>query len=200
MVMGRMVFGMRSKDRGERIEGVRWGALMESVQAGNRTSYRELLDELLPFLRRYVGRRARDCRDVEGIVQEILLSLHAVRHTYEASRPFLPWLVTIANRRITEAAGGSSRKDSHEVAVVGYPETFDVHGANIEQRAVECSDEVRLAMAGLTKSQLQAVRLTKLQVPSPEEASARTGKSVASVKTLLYRAMKSMRDALKGRV
>ena len=32
-----------------------------------------------------------DLRNVEDIVQDILLSLHAVRHTYDPTRPFVPY-------------------------------------------------------------------------------------------------------------
>lgn len=190
---------MDSKKRGDRTEGRRWRELMQSSQAGDREAYRTLLGELLPFLRHYVGRRTGDHRDTEDIVQEVLLSLHAVRHTYEPSRPFLPWLLTIAGRRIADAARGSTRRTSNEVAVDKYPETFDPHEANIEQASAESVEEVQLAMTALSPSHREAIQLTKLQGLSLQEASVQTGKSVASLKVSVHRAMKLMRDVLKDR-
>jgi RNA polymerase sigma-70 factor (ECF subfamily) len=62
-----------------------------------------LLREVLPVLRAMVRRACRDAQDVDDIVQDVLLSLHAVRHTYDPARPFVPWLVTIARRRAADA-------------------------------------------------------------------------------------------------
>ncbi|WP_232448013.1 sigma factor [Burkholderia ubonensis] len=36
---------------------------------------------------------------VEDVVQDILATVHQVRHTYAPERPFGPWLVSIASRR-----------------------------------------------------------------------------------------------------
>ncbi len=46
--------------------------------------------------------RFRGRADVEDVVQDILLTLHAIRHTYDPSRPFKPWLVAVARRRIVD--------------------------------------------------------------------------------------------------
>ena len=37
--------------------------------------------------------------DAEDMVQEILIVVHDIRHTYEPGRPLKPWLATIATRR-----------------------------------------------------------------------------------------------------
>jgi hypothetical protein len=42
-----------------------------------------------PFLR---------IEDIEDIVQNILLSVHGVRATYDPQRPIMPWLLAIARR------------------------------------------------------------------------------------------------------
>jgi hypothetical protein len=55
-------------------------------------------------LRRVVGRKRRGSQDVDDIVQEILLSVHAARHTYDPARPFLSWLMTIASSVCGQAA------------------------------------------------------------------------------------------------
>ncbi len=40
--------------------------------------------------------------DVEDLVQDVLLSLHAVRATYDPRRPFLPWLFGIVQNRVAD--------------------------------------------------------------------------------------------------
>ena len=47
-------------------------------------------------MRTLAGHRHRDLSDAEDAVQDILLTVHAVRYTYDPTRPFGPWLVAIA--------------------------------------------------------------------------------------------------------
>lgn len=54
---------------------------MRAAQDGDSRAYERLLSELLPLLRAVVANRWRSRQDVEDIVQDVVLSLHAVRHT-----------------------------------------------------------------------------------------------------------------------
>jgi len=64
-------------------------------------------------------------RDAGDIVQEILLSVHAVRHIYDPARAFMPWLMTITSRRMADAARRSYARAANETTVEVMPETFD---------------------------------------------------------------------------
>ena len=75
-----------------------WGAWMARAQAGDQQDYRRLLQAIGPYLRA-IARRMLGQDEAEDAVQEILLVVHGVRHTYEPGRPFRPWLSTIATRR-----------------------------------------------------------------------------------------------------
>ncbi|MGA7885718.1 MAG: hypothetical protein WCA44_08255, partial [Acidobacteriaceae bacterium] len=68
----------------------RWQALMHAAQDGDNVAYARLLSEILPMLRRLVAYKWPSASDVEDVVQEILLSVHSVRHTYVPGRPFIP--------------------------------------------------------------------------------------------------------------
>ena len=57
-----------------------------------------LLQVITPYLRSLVRRWHKDPWDLEDTVQDILLNTHSIRHTYDPSRPFGPWLVGIAKR------------------------------------------------------------------------------------------------------
>ncbi len=76
-----------------------WAALMLRAQDGDTVAYHQLLQEIAPYVRaiarRYLGRG----EDAEDGVQEVLLVVHGIRHTFERGRPFKPWLGTIAARR-----------------------------------------------------------------------------------------------------
>jgi RNA polymerase sigma factor (sigma-70 family) len=79
-----------------------WGVLMARAQTGDSAAYRELLQAILPWLRQIAAARLRARHDVEDAVQDILLTLHAIRHTYDPARPFKPWLIAVARRRVAD--------------------------------------------------------------------------------------------------
>ena len=81
---------MSGMDEARREREDRWRAWMLAAQAGNAANYEKLLHELLPVIRRFIGRRVFDSTQVEDIVQNVFLSLHRARHTYRAERPVQP--------------------------------------------------------------------------------------------------------------
>jgi DNA-directed RNA polymerase specialized sigma24 family protein len=87
-----------------------WSALMARAQDGDGLAYRRLLEEITPYLRSLAARHRGLSGETEDTVQDILLTLHAARHTYDAGRPFGPWLLAIARRRIAESATASRPK------------------------------------------------------------------------------------------
>lgn len=170
---------------------------MRAAQDGDNAAYSRLLSELLPVLRGSVRRRWRSQQDVEDIVQDILMSLHSVRHTYDPARPFLPWLMTIAARRIADAARRLSSRAANETLVEVMPETFSGDDTKSAQDTSDDREAIRMALASLPEGQRQAIELMKLQGLSLQEASERTGKSVAALKVTVHRAIKAMREALE---
>jgi len=182
---------------GTEVRDHRWRELMRAAQDGDNLAYGRLLSEILPLLRRVVARKWHS--DADDIVQEILLSVHAVRHTYDPARAFVPWLMTIASRRIADAARRSYARAANETTVETMPETFDADETKNEQDRSDDQESVRHAMATLPEGQRQAVELLKLQGLSLEEASSVTGKSVSSLKVTVHRALKAMRQALEGK-
>ncbi len=174
----------------------RWCLLMRAGQEGDGAAYARLLSELLPMLRRVVQRKWRSPQDVEDIVQEVLLSVHAVRQTYDPRRPFMPWLMTITSRRIADAARKVSARSANETTVDVMPETFAGRETKKEEEAVDDKEAIRWAMSMLPEGQREAIELLKLKGLSLQEASAVTGKSVAALKVTVHRAIKAMRANL----
>ncbi len=175
----------------------RWRVLMQAAQDGDRAAYSTLLSELLPVLRNTVRRKWRSPQDVEDIVQDILMSLHSVRHTYDPGRPFMPWLMTIAARRVADAARRLSSRAAHETTVETMPETIPGDSTKNSQDIIDDQEAIRLALSTLSEGQRQAIELMKLEGLSLQEASSRTGKSVVALKVTVHRAMKAMREALE---
>jgi RNA polymerase sigma-70 factor (ECF subfamily) len=172
---------------------------MQVAQDGDKAAYGALLTDIMPLLRAVVQRTWRNPHDVEDIVQDVLLSLHAVRHTYDPGRPFVPWLLTIARRRIADAARRSSSRSARETTVEVLPETFSGAETKNEQESSDDQVAIRQALAGLSGGQREAVELLKLQGLSLHEAAAITGKSVAALKINVHRGLKALRRKLAAK-
>jgi RNA polymerase sigma-70 factor, ECF subfamily len=172
-----------------------WSILMARAQGGDRDAYRRLLGEIMPYLRALAARRHREPSDAEDAVQDILLTLHAIRHTYDPARPFGPWLVAIANHRLIDRLRRQGRLRFREIALTPAHETFFADEANLYEKASDRRD-LREAVEKLSTGQRQAIRLLKLEERSLKEAAAMSGMTVASLKVATHRALKSLRKIL----
>lgn len=177
-----------------------WSILMARAQNGDRDAYRRLLEEITPYLRAVIARRYRGLADREDAVQDILLTVHAIRHTYDPSRPFAPWLVGIANHRLIDRLRRQGRLQSRETALTPEHETFSADRANAYEEAFDRRN-LAVAIDQLPPAQRHAIRLLKIEEKSLKEAAAISGMTVASLKVAAHRALKSLRKVLgKGDV
>ena len=173
-----------------------WAKLMARAQEGDAGAYRALLTAITPYLRNLAARYHRERQDLEDSVQDILLTIHAVRQTYDPQRPFKPWLKAIAKRRIADRLRVHMRRSARETFLTPEHETFAAPETNL-YREERDGRELREAIAQLPEGQRRAVMLLKLEEKSLKEASAASGLSVASLKVSTHRAMKSLRKILE---
>ena len=175
-----------------------WSPLMAAAQSGDRAAYERLLREILPFLRVIVRRQQRTPDRVEDVVQDVLLTVHRVRHTYDPSRPFSHWLAAIARRRSIDALRRRGRTESAEVPDARAYETFADPRAKEEREVRDATASLGPAIASLPRGQREALELLKLRQLSLAEASQVSGKSVASLKVSVHRAIRALRTQLTG--
>jgi RNA polymerase sigma-70 factor (ECF subfamily) len=175
-----------------------WAALMAAAQDGDRRAYDRLLREIVPFLRGVARRRLRGEADAEDAVQDALLTIHQIRHTYDPTRPLRPWLAAIAERRALDRVRTVSRRAGREAELTDlHHETLAGAATNEGESRLHARD-VRAAVADLPPGQRQAIELLKLQELSLAEASSRTGQSVTALKVATHRAILALRRRLVG--
>jgi RNA polymerase sigma-70 factor (ECF subfamily) len=178
---------------------LRWSRLMAAAQAGDRRAYEDLLRECLPLLRQICRARLRDATEAEDAVQDTLLTIHRARASYDASRPFRPWLVAITERRALDRIRARGRRLGREAALDLAAELPAPEGsADAALDANRAAVKLRDAVQELPESQRTALGLTKLQDLSLQEASARSGMSVGAIKVATHRAMQTLRRRLTG--
>lgn len=174
--------------------------LMAQAQRGDGASYVRLLEQLVPLLRRVARRRwpSAGTDQIEDVVQDTLLTLHTIRHTYTPRRPFEPWVIGILKHRLADCVRRSVRRSGREIAVANLEETFSHMPANTGEEGQPDRDALHKAIAGLSPAQKQAVELLKIKEMSLKEAAETSGMSITALKVAMHRALKSLRATLGG--
>lgn len=175
-----------------------WSSLMAAAQQGDARAYRRLLSEVTPFVRYVARKRGLDAASAEDVAQDVLLTVHRVRHTYDPERPFVPWLLSIAQRRLIDLYRRNRRIRDQETSVPDLLETFADPNANAGIEASELRAWLQQAIMELPRKQREALELVKLGELSVAEASSRSGQSGGAIKVNVHRAIRSLRANLAG--
>jgi len=170
--------------------------LLVAAQTGDGAAYRRFLTSIVPFARAVARRRSGSDAAVDDIVQDALITLHRVRHTYQPGRPVKPWLAAIVTRRAIDSLRRHGRVARQEVSNPVAYETYADPQANRDSAADMARSLARMTQE-LPPGQKEAIELVKLKEMSLVEASAVSGQSIASLKVNIHRAIKRMRANLK---
>ena len=139
-------------------------------------SFREIYREHFDFVWRSVQRLGVDAGSVDDVIQEVFLAAHRRLNTYDARRPFKPWLFGIALNVVRMARRGESRHRRRvEAAQHHVPEPTDA-----TQRHAQLDLLGRL-LAALDDDQRTVVILIEIEGMSPRDVAEGLGLSVNTV-------------------
>lgn len=175
-----------------------WSVLMGRAQKGDDEAYRCLLESVRPYLRWLATRRGIHRDQVDDAVQDILVTVHDVRHTYDPARPFGPWLTSIAARRIVDLLRRQGRIAARELPFEDEHESVPGNEASVAEHAVDART-LREAIERLPAGQREAIRMLKLEEMSLKEAASASSMTVAALKVAVHRGVKSMRKLFDKR-
>ncbi|WP_052284645.1 sigma-70 family RNA polymerase sigma factor [Kluyvera genomosp. 1] len=165
-----------------------WPSLMASAQAGDSDAYTQLLRAIVPVIRAMVRKQIADSVLVDDVIQDVLLAVHRVRHTYDPACPFLPWLMAITQARTVDALRKRGRHWLREADEEQAVEPAAEHSPDHDEQ-----EELALILDQLPSRQRQIVEHIHLQEMSLAEAAARNNLSISAVKSLLHRALTNLR-------
>lgn len=171
---------------------------MRAAQDGDGRAYAALFRDCMPLLRAVTRRQGVPADRVDDVVQDVLLTVHRVRHTYDPERPFTPWLRAITQRRAIDALRRTGREAAREVHS---PLVYDAHPdpvmlADDRIAASGRAAQLAAAVARLPPGQRQAVEQLGMQERTLAEASATTGRTTGALKVNLHRALHALRTTL----
>jgi RNA polymerase sigma factor (sigma-70 family) len=179
-------------------DDLRRSAEMAAAQAGDRVAYEALLRDCVPLIKAVALRRGVTGDYVEDVVQDVLLTVHRARQTYDPNRSFTAWLRTIANRRAVDLLRRVGRQHAREVHAPLDFESFADERAGPADAGAAAGGLVNEALAHLPERQREAVRLLVLEEQSLSEAAVATRRSKGALKVNLHRALKALRGRFGG--
>ncbi|HET7804783.1 MAG TPA: sigma-70 family RNA polymerase sigma factor [Pseudolabrys sp.] len=176
-----------------------WSALMAAAQSGDSVSYQALLRGCIPVIKAIARRRGITADRIDDVVQDVLLTIHRARRTYDPNRSFTAWLSVIAERRAIDLIRRTRRQHQREVYA---PFAFESHAdeAADPSRRIALVDR-RSAIARVVETlpgrQREAILHLLLEERSLADAAAATRRSKGSLKVNLHRALKALRGKME---
>jgi RNA polymerase sigma factor (sigma-70 family) len=179
---------------------LRRSAWMEAAQAGDGSAYQALLRDCIPVIKSVARRRGVTADYVDDVVQDVLLTIHRARHTYDPGRSFTAWLCVIADRRAIDLLRRTRRQDLREVYA---PLALECHADQVADPArgliqADATKTFTRAIASLPARQREAVQHLVLEERSLADAATLTRRTTGSLKVNLHRALKALRDKVKS--
>lgn len=172
-----------------------WAERLKAANRGDERSYEIFLRSATPVIRGIVRARGTGLGEATGedVVQEVLMALHAKRHTWRENEPVQPWLYAIVRYKIVDAYRRRGRSIDVPIdefaATLPAPEPAD---------PTEASDMARVIDA-LDKRSAGIVRAIGLEGATVRETGTRFGMKEAAVRVALHRAMRRLAK-LRGRM
>ena len=171
-------------------------ALMRRSLAGDQRAYAELLRATARLLRPFLARRLAFGSEVDDVLQEILISIHKARHTYDGKRPYKPWFYAIARFRLSDYLRrqyGDQLRHAVDIAELENILPADVTESAISYESI--SGEVRRR----PERQAAILQLMHQDGYTAKEAAQKLGMTESAVKVAAHRAYKVLRQKLERR-
>jgi RNA polymerase sigma-70 factor (ECF subfamily) len=134
-----------------------------------------------------LARLGLNANDAEDLVQEVLIGLHAKRHTWDESRPFLPWLHAIVRYKLADAVR-QWRREAHyrsDVPLDDWSDLFAAPAEDLDRALVDVDRHV----AGLPAGQREVVQALAIDGASVRETAQKLGTSEGAIRVILHRAL-----------
>ncbi|MGI3163326.1 sigma-70 family RNA polymerase sigma factor [Pseudooceanicola sp. 200-1SW] len=172
-----------------------WGDLLRRGNRGDAAAYGRFLTEAAPVLRNIARARlpGGNAEEIEDVVQEALMAVHAKRHTWRESDPVTPWLYAIARYKCSDAARrrlGRAAKGA-EVPIEDLAEILPDEAAGAE---ITAARDLERLLDRIEPRAAAIVRAVGLEGDSAADVGARLGMSEGAVRVAYHRAMQRLRQ------
>lgn len=164
-------------------------ALFLAGLGGDQAAYGKFFNTITPMLRRIVGSKIVQS-DVEDVMQEILISIHKARHTYDGERPIMPWLASIASFRVTDHLRKHYSQMRHQsVDIADYENIL----SDVTEEA-SGNESVNELLQDVPEKYKRILTLMHVEGYTAKEVGKQMGMNESAVKVAAHRAIKKIRE------
>lgn len=161
---------------------------------GDQRAYTALLQETSRLLRPFLARRLSVTNEVDDLLQEILISIHKARHTYDGKRPYKPWAYAIAKFRLQDYLRAHySDQLRHAIEL---SEVEDSLPEYVTETAFTY-ESIREEIQKLPEKQATILQLMHQEGYTAKEVAEKMGMNESAVKVAAHRAYKILRKKLE---
>jgi RNA polymerase sigma-70 factor (ECF subfamily) len=176
-------------------------ALMERIGEGDHTAFRQLVERHQNAVIGTVAKMLGNHSEAEDIAQQVFLRIWRNAKRYRPDAKFTTYLFTITRNLVFNETRRKSRKkevssDEREENSNQLIEASPDRQPDAELLQAELQHAVDEAIAALPETQRMAVVLRRYEQLSYEEIAVVLDLSVSAVKSLLFRARTTLREAL----
>lgn len=168
--------------------------MMQAALAGDKAAYGKVLQEVSRVLRPYLSKRLFNKADVEDVLQEILVSIHKARHTYDGKRPFMPFAFAIAKFRLNDHL--RAHYSDHLRGHAPLEEAENIQAQDVTESGLSY-ESIRGEVEMLPEKQAKILELIHSEGYTAKEAAERLGMQESAVKVAAHRAYKILRKKFK---
>lgn len=176
-------------------------ALMVRIGEGDHHAFRTLVERHQNAVIGTVAKMLGNCSDAEDISQQVFLRIWRNARRYRPDAKFTTYLFTITRNLVfnetrrrgrKKEVSAEEREENHHRLIEDSPD----RQPDAELLQSELQEAVDAAIAKLPETQRMAVVLRRYEQLSYEEIAEILNLSVSAVKSLLFRARTSLREAL----
>jgi RNA polymerase sigma-70 factor (ECF subfamily) len=171
-----------------------FAVLMKQSLAGDKLAYAALLKDTARLLRPFLSKHLSFSSEVDDVLQEVLISIHKARHTYDGDRPYKPWAYAIARFRLQDHLRMHYADQLRHA--VELSEVEDILPQDVTETAISyesISGEIRK----LPEKQATILRLMHQEGYTAKEVAEKLGMNESAVKVAAHRAYKVLRKKLE---
>ncbi len=174
--------------------------LMQQLLRRDVSAFEELYERHSRIVYSLVLRILRQGSTAEEVVQDVFLQLWRNSARYDLSRPFVPWLLTLArNRALDHLRLKSERQRRREEQTEEFPQIAtaapEYEKALDEKRRAE---RVRSLMSSLPAAQKKAIELAYFEGLSHSEIAASLHEPLGTVKSWIRNGLLRLKEGLQA--
>ncbi len=167
--------------------------LVARIRDGDGSAMRRLLEKYHRLVITVCHRQLGKLADPEDVAQNVFLRVFRHLDSWDARRPFKPWLLAITVNQCRSVRKRTLRRPDY------VPLQVDDGAADARYRADEIREELLVALNALRPDYRQVFELFYEQQLSLEEVAAKLQRPLGTIKTWLHRARHEMADHLRRR-